>query len=105
MSKLKIEHGASKVRWILLKTKIEESISIDIDLMCDWSQNDRRYIVNQLLRFALVESTDFQQFKAQSQAKPSPKPDNPQPIPASARAEPDVTPKPPSSPVVFNQSQ
>ncbi len=31
MSKLKIEHGASKVNLVLLKTSIEDSISQDID--------------------------------------------------------------------------
>ena len=30
MSKLKIEHGASKVSWVLLKTNIEDSIANEI---------------------------------------------------------------------------
>ena len=34
MSKLKIEHGASKINLVLLKTNIEDGISSDIDLMC-----------------------------------------------------------------------
>ena len=41
MSKFKIEHGASKVRLVQLKTNIEDSISNDIDLMCQWSDNER----------------------------------------------------------------
>ena len=36
MSKFKIEHGASKVNLVMLKTNIEDSISNDIDLMCQW---------------------------------------------------------------------
>jgi hypothetical protein len=70
MSKLKIERGASKVNWVLLKTNIEESISADLDLMCQWSENDRRYIVNELLRFALAQSEEFQKFKTERSLKP-----------------------------------
>ncbi len=64
MSKLRIEHGASKARWVVLKTTIEEQTSADIDLLCQWSENDRRYIINELLRFALAHAEDFQQHKA-----------------------------------------
>jgi hypothetical protein len=64
MSRLKIEHGASKVRWTLLKTNIEESLANDIDLMCQWSENDRKYVVNELLRFAIEQAEDFQKYKA-----------------------------------------
>jgi hypothetical protein len=67
MSKLKIEHGASKARWIVLKTTIEEQTSTDIDLLCQWSENDRRYVINELLRFALAHAEDFQQHKASEQ--------------------------------------
>jgi hypothetical protein len=48
VSKLKIEHGASKVHWVLLRTNIEESIASELDLMCEWSENDRKYVVNEL---------------------------------------------------------
>jgi hypothetical protein len=64
MSKLKIEHGASKINLVLLKTNIEDGISSDIDLMCQWSNNDRKYIVNELLRFALAQNEDFLEYKA-----------------------------------------
>jgi hypothetical protein len=63
MSKLKIEHGASKVNWVPLKVNIEEPIVNEIDLMCRWSQNERKYIVNELLRFALNQSQEFQKYK------------------------------------------
>jgi hypothetical protein len=71
MSKLKIEHGASKVHLVLLKTNIEDTISTDIDLMCQWSENDRKYIVNELLRFALTQDEDFLKYKAGLVANPS----------------------------------
>ncbi len=64
MSKLKIEHGASKTRWVLLKTTIEEELSADIDTLCRWSENDRKYVVNELLRFAIAQAEDFQKYKA-----------------------------------------
>ena len=64
MSKFKIEHGASRIDLVLLKTNIEDGISNDIDLLCQWSDNERRYIVNELLRFALAQEEDFQKYKA-----------------------------------------
>lgn len=64
MSKLKIEHGASKMSLVLLKTNIEDSISQDIDLIAAWSENERKYIVNELLRFALTQEEEFLKYKA-----------------------------------------
>jgi hypothetical protein len=64
MSKFKIEHGASKINLVLLKTNIEDTISQDIDLLASWSNNDRKYIVNELLRFALAQEEDFLKHKA-----------------------------------------
>ncbi len=49
MSKFKIEHGASKVNLVLLKTNIEDTISQDIDALATWSNNDRKYIVKIVL--------------------------------------------------------
>ena len=69
MSKLKIEHGASKAHWVLLKTTIEEPTAADIELLCQWSENDRRYVINELLRFALAHAEDFQQYKASAHFK------------------------------------
>ncbi len=64
MSKFKIEHGASRINLVLLKTNIEDTISQDIDLLATWSDNDRKYLVNELLRFALTQEEDFQKYKA-----------------------------------------
>ena len=71
MSKFKIEHGASKVNLVLLKTNIEDTISQDIDLLASWSNNERRFVVNELLRFALAQEEDFQKHKASSAANPA----------------------------------
>jgi len=64
MSKFKIEHGASRINLVLLKTNIEDTISQDLDLLATWSDNDRKYLVNELLRFALTQEEDFQRYKA-----------------------------------------
>jgi hypothetical protein len=71
MSKLKIEKGASRVRRVPLKTTIDGTVWDDVELMCQWSENDASYIVNHLLRFALSQSEGFQQHK-QSLEKHSP---------------------------------
>ena len=86
MSKFKVEHGASKINLVLLKTNIEDNLSQDIDLLSSWSNNDRKYIVNELLRFALTQEEDFLKYKASlattaarpaSGAKPAPTPIKP----------------------------
>ncbi len=97
MSKMKIEHGASRTNLVLLKTNIEDSISRDIDLLAEWSDNDRKYIVNELLRFALTQEEDFQKYKASPAANPA-KPGNSVKLSSSpARTSPDATLKADSS--------
>lgn len=64
MSKFKIEHRASRINLVLLKANIEDTISQDLDLLATWSDNDRKYLVNELLRFALTQEEDFQRYKA-----------------------------------------
>jgi hypothetical protein len=71
MSKLRIEKGASRARRVPLKTTIDGTVWDDVELMCQWSENDTSYIVNNLLRFALSQSEGFQQHK-QSLEKRSP---------------------------------
>jgi hypothetical protein len=99
MTKLKIEHGASRVRWMLLKTNIEETIASDIDLMCQWSENERKYVINELLRFALGAAQDFQKYKAEHAAGSLDSSAIPQQPPAASRTvpgsvlKPDVTAK------------
>ncbi len=94
MSKLKIEHGASKIDWVLLKTNIEESISNDIDLMCQWSNNDRKYVVNELLRFALTQSEEFQKYKEEQAAKHNQNAKDAKPVVPPARPQHETNTKP-----------
>ena len=63
MTKLRVEKGASRIRRVALKTTIDGSVADEVELMCEWSQNETSYIVNHLLRFALSQSDDFQAYK------------------------------------------
>jgi hypothetical protein len=65
MSKLKIEKGASKVRRAPLKATIDGTVADDLELMCEWSENDSSYLVNLLLGFAIAQSEEFQKYKAE----------------------------------------
>lgn len=65
MSKLKIEKGASKVRRAPLKATIDGTVADDLELMCEWSENESSYVVNLLLGFAIAQSEDFQKYKAE----------------------------------------
>ena len=63
MSKLKIEKGISRINRVKLQATIEESIDADLALLGEWSNNDKNYIVSELLRFALSQDSEFQAYK------------------------------------------
>ncbi len=63
MSKFKIEKGISRITRVKLQASIEEAIAADLALMSEWSNNDKNYIVNELLRFALSQDSEFQAYK------------------------------------------
>lgn len=63
MSKFKIEKGISRINRMKLQATIEESIAADLALLGEWSNNDKNYIVNELLRFALSQDSEFQAYK------------------------------------------
>jgi hypothetical protein len=98
MSKLKLEHGVTKIRRAKLQSSIDQTVADDIELLAEWSNNETNYIVNELLRFALTQDEGFQKYKASSAAtaarpanatKPSPTPIKPVSEPvanAAARA-------------------
>ena len=68
MSKLKLEHGISKIRRAKLQSSIDQTIADDIELMAEWSNNETNFVVNELLRFALAQEEEFQKYKASSAA-------------------------------------
>ena len=100
MSKLKIEHGASKVNLVMLKTNIEDSISQDIEQMATWSGNERKYIINELLRFALAQAEDFQKYKASVAANPPRPVSNSKPIMSPDKSVSGASSKSDTSPVI-----
>jgi hypothetical protein len=53
-----------------LKATVDGSIADDLELMCEWSENDTSYLVNLLLGFAIAQSEDFQKYKAERIASP-----------------------------------
>src|SRR5713226_1557618 len=63
MSKFKIEKGISRINRVKLQATIEKSIAADLALLGEWSNNDKNYIVNELLRFALSQDSEFQAYK------------------------------------------
>jgi hypothetical protein len=63
MSKFKIEKGVSRLNRVKLQASIEEPVAAELALMCEWSNNDRNYVVNELLRFALSQDDEFQTYK------------------------------------------
>jgi len=63
MTKFKIEKGVSRITRVKLQATIEESIAADLALLAEWSNNDKNYIVNELLRFALSQDSEFQVYK------------------------------------------
>ncbi len=68
MSKLKLEHGVSRIRRAKLQSSIDQTIADDIELLAKWSNNEPNYIINELLRFALSQEEDFQKYKASAAA-------------------------------------
>jgi hypothetical protein len=95
MSKLKLEHGISRIRRAKLQSSIDQTIADDVELMADWSNNETNYVVNELLRFALTQEEDFQKYKVSAStntsrpaasAKPSLTKSEPSPTSASIHA-------------------
>ncbi len=66
MTKFKIEKGISRIARVKLQATIDESVAQDLALMGDWSNNDKNYLVNELLRFALSQDSEFQAYKESS---------------------------------------
>ncbi|MEO8736411.1 MAG: hypothetical protein ABI380_07700 [Edaphobacter sp.] len=94
MSKLKLEHGVSRIRRAKLQSSIDQTVADDIELLTEWSNNETNYIVNELLRFALTQEEDFQRYKASASADTarSTTAAKPAPILAKTVSEPAVKP-------------
>ena len=94
MSKFKIDHSASRIRHAKIQASIDQSIADDIQLMAEWSNNEPKYIINQLLRFALAQEEDFQKYKAGSTASATQSVVNSKAAPTSIKAATEPAAKP-----------
>jgi len=70
MSRLKLQHGVSRIRRAKLQSSIDQTIADDIELMANWSNNETQYVINELLRFAIAQEEDFLKYKASLAANP-----------------------------------
>lgn len=70
MSRLKLQHGVSRIRRAKLQSSIDQTIAEDIELMANWSNNETQYVINELLRFAIAQEEDFLKYKASVAANP-----------------------------------
>jgi hypothetical protein len=93
MSKLKIEHGVSRIRRAKLQASIDQSVADDIQALAEWSNNEPQYVINQLLRFAVMLEEDFQKYKASLAASPAKTLGSIKPVSSSARTAQDASPK------------
>ncbi len=75
MTRLKIEHGKSRTERVKLQVSIDQSIADDIDCMAKWSNNEKNYIINELLRFAVAQAEEFQAYKQSIGKSPATKPE------------------------------
>jgi hypothetical protein len=66
--------------------------------MAEWSDNETHYIVNELLRYALAQSEEFQKYKAQRAANPSRSDVLSKPSSSKEKASADPTSKPDTTP-------
>lgn len=97
MSKLKIEHGVSRIRRAKLQASIDQSVADDIQALAEWSNNEPQYVINQLLRFALIQEEDFQRNKASLAASPAKAHGSIKPASSPTRTTQDTTGKSDSS--------
>ena len=61
--------------------------------MCEWSENDRKYIVNELLRFGLTQSEEFQKYKTECEPRVSKTASDTKPVPPAIKSGPEPASK------------
>lgn len=63
MSRFKITRINNKEEKQVLQVKLEASLAEEVNLLCKWSGNEKNHVVAELLRYALSQEADFQQYK------------------------------------------
>ena len=90
MSKLKLEHGVSRIRRAKLQSSIDQTVADDVEMLAQWSNNETNYVVNELLRFALTQDEEFQKYKAGLSANPTRPASDTRRVPPPIKAAPDA---------------
>jgi hypothetical protein len=94
MSRLKLIHGVSRIRRAKLQSSIDQTVADDIELLAQWSNNETNYVINELLRFALIQEEDFQKYKTTVVPNSAQPASNPKAAPAPIRSVADAATKP-----------
>ena len=63
MARFKINRNNNKEEKQVLQVKLDASLAEEVNLLCKWSGNEKNYVVAELLRFALRQEADFQQYR------------------------------------------
>ena len=63
MGRFRIARNNTKEQRQLLQAKLETSLVEDVNLLCKWSGNDKNYVITELLRYALSQESEFQEYK------------------------------------------
>lgn len=94
MSRLKLQHGVSRVRRAKLQSSIDQTIADDIELMANWSNNETQYVINELLRFAIAQEEDFLKYKASLPATASRTASETKPVSSTIKSASETAAKP-----------
>ncbi len=63
MGRFRINRNNTKEQKQLLQAKLETSLVEDVNLLCKWSGNEKNYVIAELLRYALSQESEFQEYK------------------------------------------
>ncbi len=72
MGRFKISRNNTKEQKQLLQAKLETSLVEDVNLLCRWSGNEKNYVIAELLRYALSQESEFQEYKKSLQQQGAP---------------------------------
>ena len=71
MARFKINRNNNKEEKQLLQAKLDASLVEEVNLLCKWSGNEKNYVIAELLRYALSQESDFQEYRQTLGKQPS----------------------------------
>ena len=63
MGRFRINRNNAREQKQLLQAKLETTLVEDVNLLCKWSGNEKNYVIAELLRYALSQESEFQDYK------------------------------------------